>query len=390
MIARVRRYRSAEEASSEWRRFGIDGPSPDPVRRDNVFVYVEGETDLLDGVRGVAEKRGAGASLSLSGRRPRLLLCAPLDVLREVGSSQEAIEVVHALDGYFTARTPGISLPAGWMDFDRTLIMGILNATPDSFSDGGRFLGKGAAVKRAHQMVAEGADIIDIGGESTRPGAEPVPVDEELRRVIPVVEELASKLAVPISVDTRKHEVARAAMEAGASIINDVMGLSDPEMAKVVGDTGAPVILMHTLGDPTVMQKAVDAGTYEDVIGDIMWSWERNLRAAAEEGVLREQVIFDPGIGFGKLTEHNLEILRRGREFRSTGRPLLFASSRKSFIGKLTGEAPERRLGGSLGAAAAAVLNGANIIRVHDVKETADTVRVLEAVEGQGLRERPR
>ncbi len=380
MIARVRRYRSEEEAFSEWRRLGIAGPSPDQVHSGMVFVYVEGEEEQLEKIIGAAEGRGAGASLSLSGRRPKVLLYAPLSILRDVGSSPRATPVAHALDGYFSTRTPGIALPAGWMDFGRPLVMGVLNITPDSFSDGGRFYGKDAAVKRGLEMAAEGADIIDVGGESTRPGSQAVPAEEELRRVIPIVEELASKLAVPISVDTRKPEVARAAMEAGASIINDVMGLQDPEMSRVVGDTGAPIVLMHTLDDPAVMQNMVSPGTYEDVVGDIMWHWEERLKAAAEEGVLREQVIIDPGIGFGKLMEHNLEILRRGREFRSAGRPLLLGASRKGFIGKLTGEAPDRRLGGSLGAAAAAVLNGADIIRVHDVRETADMVRVLEAV----------
>ena len=189
--------------------------------------------------------------------------------------------------------------------------------------------------------------MIDVGGESTRPGALPVDTQEELRRVVPVISSLSELTRIPISVDTRKPEVARAAIEAGASMINDVSGLEDPEMIDVASQAGAPVILMHMLGDPLTMQERVDATTYEDVVADIMRFWEERMDLAEDQGLARDRIILDPGIGFGKLQEHNLEILDRLREMRCAGRPLLVGASRKGFIGRITGEPPAQRLVGA-------------------------------------------
>jgi len=258
--------------------------------------------------------------------------------------------------------------------------MGIVNATPDSFSEGRGEVDVGECVQRALRMVAEGADIIDVGGESTRPGALPVDTREELGRVVPIISFLSERTTLPISVDTRKPEVAMAAIEAGASIINDVSGLEDPAMVEVASQSNVSVILMHMLGDPMTMQEKVDATTYEDVVADIMRFWEERMDLAEERGLGRDRIILDPGIGFGKLLEHNLEILDRLREMRCSGRPLLIGASRKGFIGRITGEPPEQRLGGSLAAAALAALNGANIIRVHDVRETVGLLRTLNAI----------
>ena len=249
----------------------------------------------------------------------------------------------------------------------RVLIMGILNVTPDSFSDGGRFLSPDAAVKRALIMEKEGADIIDVGGESSRPGAEPVPVEEELRRVIPVLERLRGKLRIPISIDTTKAEVAEAALRAGASIVNDISALRfDPAMASVVAEFGAGLVLMHMLGTPKTMQQAPH---YEDVVTEVRDFLAERAQYAQSQGIPREAIAVDPGIGFGKTVEHNLELLRRLPELVELGFPVLVGPSRKSFIGAILGLGVEERLEGTLAACAVAVVRGADILRVHDVRE---------------------
>ena len=249
----------------------------------------------------------------------------------------------------------------------RVLIMGILNVTPDSFSDGGRFLSPDAAVKRALIMEKEGADIIDVGGESSRPGAEPVPVEEELRRVIPVLERLRGKLRIPISIDTTKAEVAEAALRAGASIVNDISALRfDPAMASVVAEFGAGLVLMHMLGTPKTMQQAPH---YEDVVREVRDFLAERALYAQSQGIPREAIAVDPGIGFGKTVEHNLELLRRLPELVELGFPVLVGPSRKSFIGAILGLGVEERLEGTLAACAVAVVRGADILRVHDVRE---------------------
>ena len=277
----------------------------------------------------------------------------------------------------FTVRYRGRELP-----LKKPIVMGILNVTPDSFSDGGKFNRVDAAVKRCEEMLKEGAKIIDIGGESTRPGSEPVPEEEELRRVIPVIEEIRKRLGDSffISIDTYKSRVAREALSAGADIVNDISGFRfDERMAEVVAEFKCPAVVMHIKGTPKDMQKNP---YYEDVMGEIVDYFEEVFRKAEEKGVNREQLIVDPGIGFGKRLEDNLCILKRLKELKVLGRPILVGASRKSFIGKITGvEVPEKRVAGSISAAVISAANGAKIVRVHDVKETVEALELLSAVE---------
>lgn len=261
---------------------------------------------------------------------------------------------------------------------DRPLIMGILNVTPDSFSDGGHFLDPHRAAERALEMEAEGADIIDIGGESTRPGAPEVPAAEELRRVAPVIEQLAGRLSCPISVDTWKGEVARGALAAGAEIINDISGFGfDPAMAPLAAQSGAGVVLMHTRGTPDKMQAHTG---YKDLPGEVVAELRSSLDSAVSAGVERERIVIDPGIGFAKDAAGNLEILRRLREFTSLGLPLLVGTSRKSFIGKTLGRETGERLAGTAATVALAVANGASILRVHDVRAMRDAADMAHAI----------
>jgi dihydropteroate synthase len=257
--------------------------------------------------------------------------------------------------------------------------MGILNVTPDSFSDGGRDGSVEESVARAERLTEEGATIIDVGGESTRPGATPVSLDVELKRVIPVVQFLVSRHPrLPLSVDTTKAEVARVALEEGAALINDVSALSDPWMAPVLRDHDAPVVVMHRQGDPRIMQVNP---AYQDVIREIKLFFEERLAFAATQGLQADRILLDPGIGFGKTTDHNLEILRRLPDFASLGRPLVLGLSRKSFLGRLLGGestplSPSERLEASLAAALWAAAQGTQILRVHDVRATARALTV--------------
>jgi dihydropteroate synthase len=259
----------------------------------------------------------------------------------------------------------------------RTLIMGILNVTPDSFSDGGKFQALETAVEHGLQMVAEGADIIDIGGESTRPGANPVQALEEIARTVPVIKKLREKTGVLISVDTRKVEVARAALAAGADIINDISALADPAMASVAAETGAGLVLMHMQGTPETMQ---NNPRYDDVVSNVWNFLEERMNFAVARGVAPEQIVLDPGIGFGKTDEHNLALLKGIPQLAASGRPVLVGASRKSFIGRITGGEPDDRLAGSLAIAGFAVLRGAHILRVHDVKESCDAARLVDTL----------
>lgn len=259
---------------------------------------------------------------------------------------------------------------------DRTIIMGVLNVTPDSFSDGGLYIKPEKALERARQMVEEGCNILDVGGESTRPFSSPVLTHEELKRVVPVIERVKD-LDVPISIDTHKPEVARKALEIGAHMVNDVSGLSSKEMVKLVADNDVPVIIMHMKGEPKTMQANPE---YEDVVKEIKEFFEMRTEKAKDGGVKPGKIIIDPGIGFGKKTEHNLEILKRLDEFVSLSHPILVGTSRKSFIGNVLGLDVENRLEGSLAAMAAAIMKGANIIRIHDVKESVRVAKLLDAV----------
>lgn len=260
----------------------------------------------------------------------------------------------------------------------QTHVMGILNVTPDSFSDGGRYLDVQRAIAHAETMVAEGATLIDIGGESSRPGASSVSVDEELARVVPVVRGLADTADVIISVDTCKAEVAHHALEAGAHIVNDITALSgDPAMATVVADMEAGVVLMHMQGTPRTMQKAP---RYNDVVSDVcLWLKERVENAEAQ-GISTERIIIDPGIGFGKTTKHNLEILKRLLEFQALKKPLLVGTSRKSFIGNLLGVPITDRVEGTAATVCWAIAHGADIVRVHDVKANVRAVQMTDAL----------
>jgi len=266
------------------------------------------------------------------------------------------------------------------LDFSKkTHIMGILNVTPDSFSDGGLFFDKERAVEHAMRMVEEGADIIDVGGESTRPGASRVDEDEELRRVIPVIEAISEKVNVPISIDTYKARVAETALRAGADMVNDISGLRfDPEMAEVVARYGVPVVVMHIKGTPRDMQKNL---RYKALIPEIMDYLREGIEIARRAGIKDDMIIIDPGIGFGKTVEHNLEIIHRLSEFKGFEKPILIGTSRKSFIGRVLGDVPvTERLEGTAASFAIAIFNGANIIRVHDVKEMVRVARVADAI----------
>jgi len=256
--------------------------------------------------------------------------------------------------------------------------MGILNITPDSFSDGGFFLAREQAVVHAHRMVEEGADILDIGGESTRPGARPVSVGEELDRVIPVIEALAKELPLPISVDTSKPEVMRAAVAAGAGLINDVRALREPDALDTAASLDLPVCLMHMQGEPRSMQANPH---YDDVVGDVCAFLAARIEAATTAGIRRDRIVIDPGFGFGKSVAHNLVLLRRLPEFQVLGAPILVGLSRKSMIGALLGLPVEQRVNASVALALIAVQNGANIVRVHDVRATREAIRMWEAVQ---------
>lgn len=259
----------------------------------------------------------------------------------------------------------------------RVLVLGVVNVTPDSFSDGGRFLDPAAAAAHGRALLAEGADALDVGGESTRPGAEPVPEEEELRRVLPVVEALAGE--APVSIDTRKPGVARRALAAGASIVNDVSALADPAMREAVRETGAEAILMHMKGEPGTMQKEP---RYGDVVAEVAAFLLERARAAGMDGIPRDRIVIDPGIGFGKTLEHNLALLRRLQEICALGYPVLVGPSRKRFLGEILDLPVGDRLEGTAAAVACAVMGGASVVRVHDVRAMARVVRVAEAVRG--------
>jgi len=260
----------------------------------------------------------------------------------------------------------------------RTLVMGVLNVTPDSFSDGGCYQDPQAAIAHGIAMVSHGADCIDVGGESSRPGSLPVPVDEELSRVCPVIKGLAKEICVPISIDTYKPEVAAAALDMGASIINDITGLANPEMRRLAVERRCPVIIMHMKGTPQTMQ---ESPVYDDVISEIMGFLRQRISDVVEAGLPKEYTIVDPGIGFGKTTDHNLQILRNLGDFKSLGAPILIGTSRKGFIGKLLGNQPvSERVFGTAATVALAVANGANIVRVHDVRPMVHVTRLSDAI----------
>ena len=260
-----------------------------------------------------------------------------------------------------------------------TKLMGVVNVTPDSFSDGGLYLDPEAAIAHGRELAEAGAEILDVGGESTRPGAEAVDAEEELRRVVPVIRGLGD-LDCDVSVDTSKASVAEAALDAAATIVNDVTALrGDPEMASLCAERGATVVLMHMLGDPRTMQ---DDPRYDDVVAEVKDFLAERLEAATAAGIPEERIWLDPGIGFGKTAAHNMELLRRLGELRELGRPLVIGTSRKSFIGKVDGSAADERLGGTIASSVLAAAEGAEVLRVHDVAEVRQALTVAQAILG--------
>ena len=268
--------------------------------------------------------------------------------------------------------------PTCSLDLAFPSIMGVVNVTPDSFSDGGRYLAADDALAQGLALVREGAAIVDVGGESTRPGSDPVAADEESRRVLPVVEALADRVGVPISVDTMKAEVARRALGAGAALINDVSALrADPAMVEVVAELGAPVCLMHMQGAPKTMQEDPH---YDDVVDDVLQFLEERMAFALARGVAEDQLLLDPGIGFGKTVEHNLTLLRHLDRFVALGRPVVLGTSRKRFLGAILGSEPGERVIGTVATTVIGLLGGAHVFRVHDVRPNFEALRVALAV----------
>jgi dihydropteroate synthase len=382
MIARLRNYSGLPEARSEWSRLGLPQVAEAPQDLyDLVFFFVESEeAKEVEDMAFAVEELG-GDAYRCQTRIPRALMVFEHGVMQgsscRVGPDDRLQPIWRALSNYLAPEPASWKLENRELKLDSTLVMGVLNVTPDSFSDGGRYFDRRKAVERAMEMVDEGADIIDVGGESTRPYSSEVGLEEEMKRVIPVIEEISSKLKIPISVDTRHHQVADEALRAGAEIVNDVSGLRDERMAEVVARHRAGTVIMHMLGDPGTMQHDPE---YEDVVGDISLFLDARAREAKARGVDPRSVLLDPGIGFGKSLDHNLQIVVRLREFRCLGRGLLIGASRKSFIGKVLGQDVGDRKEGSLAIASIAMMNGASVVRAHDVKETKMVARMVDAV----------
>jgi len=279
---------------------------------------------------------------------------------------------------------PPIRVRDSIFNWSRSYVMGILNITPDSFSDGGKFLDKDSALYQAETLITEGADILDIGGESSRPFSEPVPVDEELNRVIPIIKAIRSRFNIPISIDTTKHQVAKAALDEGADIINDISALRfDDKMVKVAATYGVPVILMHMKGTPKDMQINP---VYKDVVKEVTEFLKQRLEFAYSNGIKLENIILDPGIGFGKSFDHNLELINKLNEIVSIGQPVLIGASRKAFIGAITGiKEPEKRDIPTLAVTSVCALKGAHIMRVHKVGITCQVLKVVDAIKRVGV-----
>jgi len=356
---------------------GIDTRAANILKQDAISVG----GDCAVPRKASSFEKGLWTVLLILNRREAGKLIEKLKI-QPFGLKDLSLKLSEVLRNYFKGEFK-LSYKGKELSLKEPVVMGILNATPDSFSDGGLFFNREAALKRVEEMLSEGASIIDVGGESTRPGALPVPLEEEVKRVVPLIELIRKELGDNffISVDTYKSEVARLALEAGADIVNDISALQfDPKMVEVVSNYKCPVVLMHIKGTPKDMQ---ENPTYEDVVKEICDYFEERIEYAVSRGVEREKIVLDPGIGFGKRLEDNLCILKRFNEFKVFGLPLLLGASRKSFIGAITGvKEPRRRLPGSLAAVGATYYKGAKIYRVHDVKETYQFLKLLSAVEG--------
>jgi dihydropteroate synthase len=351
--------------------FSVENPSTDEIR------CLKRTAQESSGVVSVFKAGGADFCVYI-GSRDELCKRVPASETETALGCEDFIAAVER----YSARNFTLSLPSA--DFvlgERTRIMGILNVTHDSFSDGGRFHNFDAAVAQGEKMAEEGADMVDVGGESTRPGSRPVPVEEEAERVIPVVKHLAGNLPIPISIDTCKAEIARRALDAGAEIVNDVTAFGfDEEMISVVRDSGCPVIIMHMRRTPKDMQHDPH---YDALMPEIISFLRERIQYAAERGVSAERLVVDPGIGFGKTVEHNLEILRELDRLRALGRPILVGTSRKSTIGAVLDAEVHDRVEGTAATVALAIANGAHIVRVHDVKELARVAKMTDAIIGR-------
>lgn len=388
--------RSVERACSEMERIGVD-PAGIRIMAPKQFHYnlrVEGLTPaqanvlkqemLSIGAEAAVAKGAASCSVGstdalLSGTARQFDVVMGKLRVQSFGLPEVGLSLAEAIGNLNRRGHVVRGRGREWELGPRTMIMGILNVTPDSFSDGGRFIERGRAVERGLEMFEEGADFIDVGGESTRPGAIPVGAEEEMDRVVPVVEALASK-GVPVSIDTTKAEAARAALASGAEMVNDVSALGmDSAMAGVCAEFKAAVVLMHMRGTPSTMQE--DTG-YKDLVSEVYNHLMARIDYAVASGIGRESIIIDPGIGFGKSSGGNIELIGRLREFRTLGAPILLGPSRKSFIGAALGAGAEVRLMGTIAVAVAAVLNGASILRVHDVKEARMALDMADAIRG--------
>jgi dihydropteroate synthase len=313
------------------------------------------------------------------GQAQEIEACARALSAADLSTAPLALEILAQLERVYPRTYCTFACGEHSLDFSiKTGIMGILNVTPDSFYDGGRYLDPQAAVDRAHQMLAEGADIIDIGGQSSRPGSDPVSEAEEASRVVPIVEAVAHSVSAMISVDTYRAAIARAALDAGAHLINDISALRfDPDLLRVVAENRVPLILMHMQGMPRSMQLNP---TYEALIDEVFAFLQERLRAAQAGGIPAEHLLIDPGIGFGKGAQHNLELLRKLHHFHALGRPLVIGTSRKSFIGRILGTEVDERLEGTAATVAAAIVQGVDIVRVHDVGAMARVARMVDAM----------
>ncbi len=391
---RVVKVDSEAEIKKELSRIKVDAPGIEIMSRKGIFRAIKVEALDIKAALILKQEmlaRGGEAAISrgtftLKEKKTDLLLLGTLTQLENLCEKLSgqyfnlptlALEIKNALKNFANFPSP---LKGKGFKFDfskKTYIMGILNVTPDSFSDGGKFFSKNLAIEHGLEMAEEGADIIDVGGESTRPGSEPISLDEELNRVIPVIEGIRKSKKIPISIDTYKPEVAKAALEAGASMINDIYGLRFPRMLELVAEEGVPIVIMHMKGTPKDMQQNP---VYEDVISEIYRFLSDQVKKATDGGVRKESIIIDPGIGFGKTKEHNLELIRRLSEFKSLGQPILVGPSRKSFIGFTLNLPVEERLEGTIAVSTLAIWEGANILRLHDVKEGVRAARMADAI----------
>ena len=394
MRVRVRTFRDIEEAKKQIADLGVEPISIDMMAPKTLHFNL-----LIEGVRppvAIILKEsmlavGADAAINRNAITHKIDKCNVLVMatrkqlrkaavnlkMQPFGIDELAVEMLRVADNFYSVPSPW-KLPDGSeFNFDYTRIMGVLNITTNSFSGDGVGDDVEKAVERAVQLEKDGADIVDIGGESTKPGVEPLDEEVEINRVIPVIKALIDKIKIPISIDTRKPNVARTAIEAGASIVNDVGGLFDREMIGICARERTPIIAMHMKGTPKDMQ--IDPH-YDDVVGEIMQYLANRVDDAVAAGIEKSQIAIDPGIGFGKRLEDNLDLIRRLGELKTLGQPIVIGASRKSFIGKIAGLPADQRLEGSIGAACVAAWNGADIIRCHDVKETKLALQLVDAI----------